>query len=298
MSEKTRHSLSERLSERKRKRKERKKKEKEHGVKLPFLQLFFSMFTVMIAGLLPCSILVWLFIIVLSATGGFGTLYSVIWIAITPAIIWGLYFLYLLITILVTKIFMIYYDFRSPPQQGKFNRQFLDKSIPDYKVLHYYHLRGAIVKYSIWITQKSPFPSIMHWAFNFYDHNKIGKNIIYENCFPGYELTDIGDGSVLSPGSCLSSHVVESIYGTLHVEQITLGKNAKVGYNSIVGPGIDIGQEYIMGDNCMTYAPWPFTRNEEYKGNYFVGLPAKHRDVDELFADEEMKKQYLDFISS
>ncbi|NMC03852.1 MAG: hypothetical protein GYA24_01510 [Candidatus Lokiarchaeota archaeon] len=262
------------------------------GVKLPFLDLVSAMLAIICTGLFMDVFLAWgIVILVDSLPASSWTL--LFWIVFSPALFWILYFIYIGFTVLVTRGFLAYYDKKSPPTRKVLKRQFKDKTHPDYKQLHYYHMRGAIIKYSLWITQKSPFPGLMTRLLRHYGHNEIGNRVMYENCFPGLEFTTIGDDVAMNPGSSLSTHVVESLYGNLVIEQITLGAGSVVGMNSIIGPGIVVPPRFQVGDNNMTYQNWPIVQQPGNASTFFNGSPSKQCAVDTMFADGDLKRQYL-----
>ncbi len=262
------------------------------GVTLPFIDLVSAMLTIMCTGLVIDVLLAWGVILLIGLTPS-SPLLLLAWIIAAPLLFWAFYFVYFGFTVLVTKGFLSYYDKKSPPTTKVLKRQFKDKSHPDYKLLHYYHMRGAIIKYALWFAQKSPFPGLMPRLLRYFGHNEIGKRVLYEYCFPGLEFTVIRDGAVLEAGSSLSTHVVESLYGNLVIEKITVKEGAVVGLNSIVGPGVVIDRGSQLGDNNMAYLNWPLVKQEGVNSTFYNGSPAKQCASDTMFADGELKRQYL-----
>nr|MDO8116878.1 hypothetical protein [Candidatus Sigynarchaeota archaeon] len=120
--------------------------DEEVGVKLPLRRAAVSMITIIVAGIvLECLIVLGLFQLAPKTPQtwtGF-----VAWVVLAPLVFWLLYFVYLYVTVLVTRAFLAYFDLRSKPSSAILKRQFKDKNHPDYRTMHYYHLRGAIVKY-------------------------------------------------------------------------------------------------------------------------------------------------------
>ncbi len=117
------------------------------GVTLPFKRLVSSMVTIIVSGLIPVCILVFLFAWMAGLLPK-TFLAALLVFCTVPVFSWSLYFLYLLVTVLVTKGFLNYYNKKSPAEPGVLVRQFKDRTHPDYRKLHYYHMRGAIIKYS------------------------------------------------------------------------------------------------------------------------------------------------------
>jgi acetyltransferase-like isoleucine patch superfamily enzyme len=262
------------------------------GVKLPFSDLVSAMLAIMCTGLVVDVFLAWGIFLFIDMTPA-SALFLLIWIIGAPVLFWILYFVYFGFTVLVTTGFLRYYDKKSPPTTKVLKRQFKDKNHPDYKLLHYYHMRGAIIKYSLWFAQKSPFPGLLQRVLRLYGHNEIGNRVMYDNCFPGLEFTAIADDVVMEPGTSLSTHVVESLYGNLVIANVTLGEGAVVGINSIVGPGITVAPGFQMGDNNMAYQNWPLVKQAGNDSTFFNGSPAKQSASDAMFADGELKQRYL-----
>jgi acetyltransferase-like isoleucine patch superfamily enzyme len=262
------------------------------GVTLPFSQLVSAMLLIMTTGLVIVVILSWGVIVLIEITPA-SLFLLVVWIIAAPLVFWALYFIYLGVTVLVTHAFLQHYEKKSPAMPRVLKRQFKDKNHPDYILLHYYHLRGAIVKYSLWITQKCPFPSLLARVLHYYGHNEIGKRVMYENCFPGLEFTRIGDNVVMEVGTALSTHVVESLYGNLVIARVSVDADAVVGINSVVGPGITVAAGFQMGDNNMAYRNWPLVKQPGNDSTFFNGSPSKQCGADAMFADGDLKQQYL-----
>lgn len=264
--------------------------DEEIGVVLPMKRLVLHMVVVLIIGLVPDYFMVLFYIWLVSITPA-SILFAIAWLVAAPLLFWLLYFIYWGSTVLLTSVFLSYYDMRSSAEQGiVLKRQFKDKAHKDYKKLHYYHMRGAIVKYSLWITQKCPIPSLLKRVLNFYGHNSIERSVIYENLYPGLEFTEIKDNAVVEVGSCLSTHVVESLYGNLVIGKIVLGKNSIIGSNTVIGPGITLADDCQVGDNCMAFQNWPL----EGALNFFNGSPAKCSNIDAMFADGSLKDHYFE----
>ncbi len=262
------------------------------GVKLPFIDLISAMLAIIVTGLVVDSFLACgvLYLIQLTPSS---PVFLLAWIVAAPVIFWALYFAYFGCTVLVTHGYLRYYDKKSPAVTKVLKRQFKDKNHPDYKMLHYYHMRGAIIKYSLWFAQKSPFPGLLIRTLRHYGHTEIGKRVVYENCFPALEFATIRDDVILEAGTSLSTHVVESLYGRLVIERVMIKERAVVGLNSIVGPGVVIDRDSQVGDNNMAYLNWPLVKQDGVNSTFYNGSPARQCAADTMFADGELKRQYL-----
>nr|MDO8085288.1 hypothetical protein [Candidatus Sigynarchaeum springense] len=266
--------------------------DEQFGVKLPFIDLVSAMLAIMVTGLVIDTPIAWGIILLVQLTPP-SPAFLLAWLLAAPVLFWALYFVYLGFTVLTTHIYLKYNDKKSPAATKVLKRQFKDKNHPDYKMLYYYHMRGAIIKYSLWLAQKSPFPGLLQGILRHYGHSEIGKSVMYENCFPALEFANIRDDVILEAGTSLSTHVVESLYGKLVIEKIWIKERAVVGLNSIVGPGTVIDRDSQLGDNNMAYQNWPLVKQDGVKSSFFNGSPARQCAADTMFADGELKQQYL-----
>ena len=164
-----------------------------------------------------------------------------------PVIFLVLYYLYLIILIEFAAFWARSWNKKSPPKQGVFRRVLDDVNSEEGKMMKYYHKRGFIIKFPIWLTSKSPFPWLINRALRRISHNKIGKNVIYSDAYVGLEFTDIGDNSFIYPTSGLSSHAVNSIFGKITMLEIKIGKN------NTLYPGIIMGCGALSTDNNVIY---------------------------------------------
>ncbi|MFX0099277.1 MAG: hypothetical protein ACFFCS_06810 [Candidatus Hodarchaeota archaeon] len=258
------------------------------GVRLPVIKIGISSLIVILSGMFPGMLVVYFCAMLFSLIPA-GIISSIVFILFLPVLFWIVYFVYVLTAVLVTKLFLLYYHARSEPILKTLNRQFKDRSHPDYKRVHYYHMRGAIIKYTVWVTQKVPFPVLNQWVMKFYGTNKIGKRVLYEVCGVGMEFCNIGDDVVIEVGTALSSHVVDALYGNIILATVDIGNGASIGINSPIGPGTVLKENYHVGDNCMTFIKWPIQQKEGQSGRFFNGCPVQHCEFEEFIADDELK---------
>ncbi len=164
-----------------------------------------------------------------------------------PGFLLFLYYFYLIILIETAAIFTRKWNKSVPPQQGIFERNFKEKKSELGKIINYYHKRGYIIKFPIWLTSKSPFPWLVNRTLRRIGHNKIGKNVIYCDAYVGLEFTEIQDNTFIYPTSALSSHEVNSIFGKLSI------LNIKLGENNILYPGVVVGPGVVSENNNIFY---------------------------------------------
>ncbi|MBD3337812.1 MAG: hypothetical protein GF353_01800 [Candidatus Lokiarchaeota archaeon] len=136
------------------------------------------------------------------------------------------------------------------------------------KLIKYYHKRGFIIKFPVWLTSKSLFPWLINRTLQKIGHNKIKKNTIYCDGFVGLEFTNIGENTFIYPGAALSSHAVNSIFGKLSIIEIRLGKNNTFYSGNIAGPGVITKDNFVIYPNTTLHKNWRGKKeNFYYQGN-------------------------------
>ncbi len=134
-----------------------------------------------------------------------------------------------------------------------------------------YHTRNFLLRTIKYTFQKSLFPWLATWMFNYVGANKIGKNVVIEG--PGYlttEFLECGDNVYIGQFSVTTSHLVESIYGQLSVRKIKLANNTCIGTHVLIPPGTELGEggEVVAHSGVLKY--------QKLKANtYFWGLPIR-----------------------
>ena len=241
---------------------------KDKVVELPVLDFFKINF---ISFLVPLYICLGLFLLF---EYGFIIPLSIpleIHLLILPGFLFVLYFLYLILLIEFTALWVRRWNKKSPPAEGVFKRVLEDKDSKEGKMMKYYHKRGFIIKFPMWLTSKSPFPWLVNRVLRRISHNKLGKNVIYCDAYVGLEFTDIGDNVFFYPTSALSSHAVNTIFG-----KITMMK-LKMGNNTTLYPGIIMGPNAITTDNNVIFPNTVLHKNWRGKPGkfYYQGSPGR-----------------------
>ncbi|MBN1800450.1 MAG: hypothetical protein JW891_03035 [Candidatus Lokiarchaeota archaeon] len=190
-----------------------------------------------------------------------------------PVVLFFLYYIYLILLIELVALWTMKWNKKCPPQQGTFERDFMavKNKTEIGKILNFYHKRGFIIKFPMWLTSKSPFPWLINRTLRRIGHNKIAKNVIYCDAYAGLEFTDIGENTFIYPTSVLSSHEVNSIFGNLNILEIKIGKNNSLFPGTVVGPG-------AVSEDCNVFLPGsmiPKGWKGVYGCNYYRGAPAK-----------------------
>jgi len=195
----------------------------------------------------------------------------IIHLLILPGFFLFLYYVYLIILIEFTAFWTRKWNKKSPPVQGVFKRVLDDVNSEEGTMIKYYHKRGFIIKYPMWLTAKSPFPWLINRTLRRIGHNKIGKNVIYCDSYVGLEFTDLGDNVFIYPTSGLATHAVNTIFGKISILELKLGKNTTLYPGIIAGPGVLTTKNNVIFPNTVLHKNW---RGKPGK-LYYQGSPGK-----------------------
>jgi hypothetical protein len=188
-----------------------------------------------------------------------------------PGLLLLLYYTYLILLIEFAALWVKRWNKKSPPIQGVFKRVLDDLQSEEGKMIQYYHKRGFIIKLPIWLISKSPFPWLTNRALRKIGHNKIGKNVIYCDGYPGLEFTELEDNVFIYPTSALSSHEVNTIFGKISMLEVKLRKNTTLYPGIIVGPGATTMNNNVVYPNTVLHKNWK-AKPDKF---YYQGSPGK-----------------------
>lgn len=182
-------------------------------------------------------------------------------------------FMFIWIQIGIAMLFDAYWNRKSPPVEGLFQRTFGEKDVADPRI-KYYHYRGFIIKNPLWYASKSPFPWLINTVLVKVGHNQIDKNVVYMDACPSLEFGTVNKDAVIMMGVLYSSHVIDSLYGNLTIKRVTIGENSILYPNSVFAPGTTIQ------DNCnmLPFSMTPKDYRTEDNSKYYNGTPAKPFD--------------------
>jgi len=192
---------------------------------------------------------------------------------------WVFFPLYLLGTILLWIFLVIefaamitrFWRKKSPPTEGVFHRTFTERDVEDERI-KYYHDRGYIIKFPVWLASKSPFPWLLKYALRRIGYqNYIGKDVTFMDTIPGLEFTTIKDGVTYYPGSSTASHVVDSIFGNLTIKKLKLEENSSVFPHVIIGPGVHLEENKALLPRSAGIKDWKSKKGKKY----YSGSPGK-----------------------
>jgi hypothetical protein len=194
-------------------------------------------------------------------------------ILLMPGIFIAIVILYIFLLVACTKVFIDYWNKISPPEEGIFDRKFTKSNVADVRI-QYYHLRGFFVKYPVFFTKRSIFPWLVHWVLIKLGHNKIHPDAMYCDCFPSLEMTELEEGAVVSDGTVIGSHIVDSIFGRLTIMANKCEKNAVMHINSVIAPGAKLAENVSL----MPFSLAIKGQKGEKSQQFLMGTPAKQKE--------------------
>jgi len=197
-----------------------------------------------------------------------------IWIRITlaPLGVLANYFGYICIMTIFCRWLNNFFQKLSPAKEGVFSRRFTKHNVAD-RSLQYYHLRGFMFKFPVWVAKKSCFPWLITWVLRTMAYNEIHPDAFYGDCYVSLEFTQLAEGTIIQEGVAISSHVIDSIFGNLTIEKVTLEKNAVLTANAVMAPGSIIKEGMSVGPKSMVPKRWKI----HHPANQFIwGVPAKN----------------------
>ncbi|MHA1271365.1 MAG: hypothetical protein ACTSPY_16345 [Candidatus Helarchaeota archaeon] len=157
-----------------------------------------------------------------------------------PLVILGLIFLYIVCVVYLTKLILVISHWRCEPTEG----DYMERNFHSQLVYHY-HLRGFVKKFPLWLILRSPFHFLVPWMFTTFGLYKIGKNVLIYDSWIGLEFIYLEDNTIIGIGSILSSHVVDGM-NRLTIRGIHFAKNAQIGHEMIIAPGVELGEFTIV----------------------------------------------------
>jgi len=241
--------------------KEKKTNDKEEKLDIPIMLSFFINLVVFTVPLYVSILLIYVFYLyVYQFISFFIIFFPVIIILAVAAYVSGV--------VILSSWITLYFVKKSKPVQGVFKRKF-----PASEIIQYYHYRGFVIKYPLWLASKTPIPGpwSIRWVLNKVGHNHIDKSVVMLDCFPALEFLTIKKDAILYPGSIISTHIVDSIFGNLTILENSLGNNTTFYPSSAIPPGAVINDNYVMMPNLYCRKNW---HGKEGK-LYYTGVPAK-----------------------
>jgi len=247
---------------------EKEEEQKEQTIELPVLTYFGLNMLSFVIPLYPCLFLFLLFLFIVNTL----SIDLILIFLFIPPLFLMLLYIYIILLIEFNALFVRRWNKKSPPKEGIFPRIFLEKETSETRLIKYYHLRGFVIKFPVWISAKSPFPWLINRALRRIGHNKIGKNVVMEDVFVGLEFTKIQDNVFMYPSAAISSHSVNSIFGKLNMFEIEINENSVIYPGNITGPGATIDKNFVILPNTVIHKHWKGKPREYF---FYQGSPGK-----------------------
>ena len=200
---------------------------------------------------------------------------DIIHFLLLPGFFFLLYYIYIVLLIEVSAAWIRRWNKKEYPQQGIFERVLEDINSETGRMIKYYHKRGFIIKFPMWLGSKSPFPWLLNRVLRRIGHNSIGDNVIYCDGYAGLEFTDLGDNTFIYPTSVLSSHAVNSIFGKISILEIKLERNTTIYPGSVAGPGVLSLENNVFYPNTSLIKNWRGVPEKLY----YQGSPGRPIEV-------------------
>ncbi len=152
---------------------------------------------------------------------------------------WGAY---LLISLLLGKLFLIVLKLIHAPKEGLFK---IDKKNKDYS---FYCLRIVIKKFIFWTYNNFCFPWASNLAFKMCDMKADFKSTMFDG-WSDVEFIDFGNNMMLGQGAIVFSSTIIRIdkIDYLLIKKVIIGDHVVLGGNAIVAPGTIIGKGTTLG---------------------------------------------------
>ena len=200
---------------------------------------------------------------------------------IVPLALFGLFWQYAGITLVLSKIIYLILCKIEPPKEGVF-------SIPG-REFDYYRLRFWVQYYAVYVMRAMPLPWADMFIYKFFGQ-KIGSNVVLYDSWIDMEFIEVQDSVMLSLNTAIYSHCIYE--DKFLVKRVVIKKNAIVGAEAIVGPGTVVEEGAILGAACSTKIDQVLDAYRIHVGTpAFLSLPIKILDDDEAEARSCGKNQ-------
>lgn len=203
--------------------------------------------------------------------------------------------LFIVSSILISKIFLIIINLFHKPKEGVFTRNKNDK---DYC---YWCLRNLIKKWPAWLCRQFNLPPLEILALKVLGVKTSFSNALHE-AWVDAEFIEMGKNVKLGQGSLISSFLF--IKDKIIIKKISIGDNVVIGIHSVIMPGTIIESNTIIDSNSMTTIEQHLEEYSLYRGIPSIKLELKEDIMDEnsldmiIFKRSEEVKISKDFLSS
>lgn len=155
---------------------------------------------------------------------------------LTPIMLIIVYIINLFLVIFTGKLLYKVIKHINPPREGIFDWEKKNKDF------NYYFRRSFLLRYIKWKIQKSPFPWLIKFAFNFVGNCQIGKNTVIEDSFLAKEHLEVGNNVYLGK-ILIANHLWDK---NLTIKKISIKDNVNIQDNCCIAPGTEIEQNVTL----------------------------------------------------
>ena len=186
------------------------------------------------------------------------------------------WWIYLLSSLFLGKLFLIILELIHKPREGLFKA---DKSDRDY---YFYCLRYTIKKFIFWTWNNFCFPWVSNLAFKVCNMRADYKSTMFDG-WSDLEFIEYGNNIMIGQGAIVLSSMI--IGDHLLIKKVIIGDHVVLGGNSIVSPGTVIGSGTTLGVWASTHIGQVLEPDWIY-----IGRPAmKYKQTTTIY--EESKKE-------
>lgn len=259
---------------------------KEENLDLPLALSFFINLVVFTIPLYPVILLIFAVNFFMGFFVSDGFFINFLFNFLYPLVIILAIIIYVAGVVEISSWIIVYLNKKSLPVQGTFQRKF-----PASKVIQYYHYRGFVIKYPLWLAYKSPIPGpwAINWVLRKIGHNKIDKNVLILDHLPALEFLTVEENVVFYPGSVTSTHLVDSIFGNLSIFENIIKKGSVVYPSGGMPPGAYLTEKTTFMPNAFCRKKWIAGENK----GFYSGVPVKkmkeYNGVFSVLSDEILK---------
>ncbi len=149
------------------------------------------------------------------------------------------WFLFVISTMVVARIFLSIANLFHKPREGLFDRDPKDK---DYR---YWSLRATIRKFAIWVAHTFPFTYLDVLAFKMLGVKVKGFGTAVMDVYLDTEFVEIGKDTILGLDCKVLSSII--VQDKLLIKRVKIGNNCLVGGASVVSPGTVMEDDSVLG---------------------------------------------------
>jgi acetyltransferase-like isoleucine patch superfamily enzyme len=196
----------------------------------------------------------------------------IVYLMLMPGCFLLIYYVTVVWTAIITKIWIGILNLRCPPKEGVFTRSLEDK---DYV---YWNRRNLARGFLLWLLYTPPFPWFRtFFTFRFFGV-KIGKNAVVHDCWMSWEFVEIGNNVKIGQGSGVYSYVFEA--NKLVVAKVRIEDDVIVGPRTVVFPGTVIHKNTTVSCQSTVLAFSELDENSIYFGVPVEKIRQKSPDED------------------